>query len=191
MQTNRSIVLSFVLLVLMASLYRIIPDRPLGFAPQIAMAVFSGSIIRNKKYSFLLPLGSMLLSDLIYAVLHRFHLSTIPGFYDGQAINYALFALLTVIGFAIQANKVAQIIGGSIAAAVAYFLLSNTVVWASGGLDINNVPYPTTWSGWMSALVAGIPFFQGSLAATFVFSGLLFGGYQAIQVYEKKNLAIA
>ena len=52
MKLNKSVVGSFVLLVLMASLYRIMPGRPLGFAPQIAMALFAGSVIKDKKVAF-------------------------------------------------------------------------------------------------------------------------------------------
>ena len=75
MKIERSIIVSFVLLVLIASLYRLLPGRPLGFAPQIAMALFSGSIIKNKRYSFLLPILSMLLSDILFELLFQFKIS--------------------------------------------------------------------------------------------------------------------
>ena len=49
MKINKSVVLSFILLVVIASLYRIMPGRPLGFAPQIAMALFGGAVIKDRK----------------------------------------------------------------------------------------------------------------------------------------------
>src|SRR5436189_3472001 len=122
MKIDKSIAGSFVLLVLMASLYRIMPGRPLGFAPQIAMALFSGSVIADKKFSFLMPLASMLLSDIIYEVLFQFKLSSIPGFYEGQWVNYLLFVAITVIGFGINKNKWIQILAGSIAGVLMFFL---------------------------------------------------------------------
>ena len=68
MKIDKSIIVSFILLVIIASLYRIMPGRPLGFAPQNAMALFSGSIVKDKKFSFLLPILSMLISDIIYEI---------------------------------------------------------------------------------------------------------------------------
>ena len=91
MKINKNTVWSLVLLVVIASLYRIIPNRPTGFAPQIAMALFAGSIIKDKKYSFLLPLLSMFISDALYEVLYINGLTQIAGFYSGQYINYILF----------------------------------------------------------------------------------------------------
>ena len=177
MKIDKSILASFVLLVLIASLYRIMPGRPLGFAPQIAMALFSGSIIKDKKYSFLLPIMSMLVSDIIYEVLFRMNLSTIAGFYGGQLLNYILFAAVTVIGFMIKKEKVLQIAAGSLAGATFYYIASNLMVWIGGGLALNNLPYAKTWDGLMSCFIAALPFYKGSLYATFFFSAILFGGY--------------
>jgi len=183
MKIDKSVVGSFVLLVLIASLYRVMPGRPLGFAPQIAMALFSGSIIRDKKFAFLLPIGSMLVSDIIYEVLYHLDISAIGGFYSGQLTNYLLFAAITVIGFAIRKNNLVHIVAGSIVGATTYFILSNFVVWIGGGLALNNLPYATTWEGLMACFAAGLPFYQGSLLATLVFSPMLFGGYYLIKKF--------
>jgi hypothetical protein len=183
MKIEKSIVASFVLLVVIASLYRILPGRPLGFAPQIAMAIFSGSIVANKKYSFLLPLFSMLVSDILYEVLFQFKLSAIPGFYGGQWINYLLFGAITVIGFGVNQRKWMSIVAGSLVGVFAYFILSNGAVWMGGGLDINNHAYPKTLNGLMVCLAAGLPFLKGSLYATLLFSGILFSGYALLNKY--------
>ena len=84
MKITKQVVVSFILLVIVASLYRVLPGRPFGFAPQWAMAIFAGAIIKNKKYSFLLPLASMFVSDALYEVLYRSGASNIKGFYSGQ-----------------------------------------------------------------------------------------------------------
>ena len=183
MKNNKSIIVSFVLLVLMASLYRILPGRPLGFAPQIAMALFAGSIVKDKKYAFLLPLFSMLVSDILYQVLFQFNVSTVPGFYNGQLINYVFFVALTVVGFAIKKTNPVHIIAGSVAGATLYFLLSNFAVWIGGGLNIANLPYPKTMAGLLNCYSEAIPFYRGSLYATLIFSGILFGGYFLINKY--------
>jgi hypothetical protein len=191
MKKDKSIIISFVLLVLMASLYRILPGRPLGFAPQIAMALFAGSIVKDKKFAFLLPLFSMLVSDIIYEVLFQYNLSPIPGFYSGQWVNYLLFAAITVVGFKIKQTNPVHILTGSIAGATIYFLLSNFTVWLGGGLDITNLPYPKTMSGLLSCYTAAIPFYKGSLYATLIFSGILFGGYFLINKYFIREPVVA
>ncbi len=191
MKIDKSIIGSFVLLVVIASLYRIMPGRPLGFAPQIAMALFSGSIIKDKKFSFLLPILSMLVSDIIYEVLFRFNVSTIAGFYEGQLMNYILFAAVTVVGFFIKKEKWMQIAAGSVAGATFYFILSNFVVWIGGGLALNNLPYAKTWDGLMTCYASAVPFYIGSLYATLIFSFVLFGGYYLINKYSVNRQAIA
>ena len=183
MKKDNSLIVSFVLLVIIASLYRVLPGRPLGFAPQIAMALFSGSIVKDKKFAFLLPLLTMLLSDIIYEVLFQFKVSSIPGFYSGQLLNYILFIGLTVIGFAIKKSNPVQIVAGSVAGTLIYFLLSNFTVWIGGGLDITNMPYPKTMDGLITCYTAAIPFLRGSMYATLIFSGILFGGYALSNKY--------
>ena len=191
MKKNNSIITSVVLLVIIASLYRVLPGRPLGFAPQIAMALFAGSIVKDKKFAFLLPLLTMLFSDIIYEILFQFKVSSIPGFYNGQLINYLLFAVLTVVGFAIKKSNPAQILAGSVAGVSVYFLLSNFTVWISGGLNINNLPYPKTVDGLIACYTAAIPFLRGSFYATLIFSGILFGGYALFTKYFEQKIFVS
>src|SRR5450755_3495293 len=101
MKSSKIIVWSFLLLVIIAALYRIIPGRPYGFAPQWAMAVFAGAVIKDKKWAFIIPVLSMFISDLFYQVLYIGGFSSIPGFYEGQWQNYLLFTLLVFVGFAV------------------------------------------------------------------------------------------
>jgi hypothetical protein len=189
MKIDKSIIFSFVLLVLIASLYRVLPGRPLGFAPQIAMALFSGSIIRRRSLSFAMPLLSMLVSDLLYQALYALNMTTIPGFYDGQWLNYLLFAAVTVIGFAITSTNWVHIFAGSVGGTLFYFLTSNFAVWIGGGLALNNLPYPKTLAGLTECYVAGLPFLSGSFYATVLFSGILFGGYRLVSRAWKTQTA--
>ncbi len=190
MKINKNTIWGFILLVVIAALYRVIPGRPFGFAPQIAMALFAGSIIANKKMSFLLPLLSMFVSDALYEILYINGISSIAGFYSGQMTNYILFAALTVIGFFVNQKNIAHIIGGSLAAATVYFLASNFLVWAAGGLGLNNLPYAKSWAGLAECYTAAIPFYLNSIYATLIFSAVLFGAYYIIQNFAvKKSIA--
>jgi hypothetical protein len=66
------------------------------------MALFGGSVIKDKRWAFALPIFSMFLSDLLYQALYNAGMTTIPGFYAGQFTNYVLFAGITVLGFMIR-----------------------------------------------------------------------------------------
>jgi hypothetical protein len=190
MKITKNTIWSFILLVVIAAVYRIIPGRPGGFAPQIAMALFAGSVIADKKISFLLPLLSMFVSDALYEVLYINGLSTMQGFYSGQTTNYLLFAGLTVIGFWVNKNNIAHIIGGSLAAATLYFIASNFLVWIGEGLGINNLPYAKNWAGLMECFTVAVPFYLKSIYATLTFSAVLFGVHYFIRKYTF-NKAIA
>jgi len=177
MKLNKTNLVILLLLVIAASLYRVWDGRPMGFAPQIAMALFAGSVCRDKRFAFFFPVLSMVISDLIYQILYIQGLTTIKGFYSGALENYLLIASITIIGFFINKNKLGHIITGSLAGAVYYFILSNFLVWIGGGLDINNLPYPKTFEGLMTCFTVALPFFKWSLISTLVFSGVFFGSF--------------
>ena len=177
MKLNRSNLLILLILVIACALYRVWDSRPMGFAPQIAMALFAGSVIRDKRFAFLLPVLSLLISDALYQFLYVQGLTTIKGFYSGQWQNYLLIASITIIGFFINKEKVGQIFIGSLAGAVYYFLVSNFMVWIGGGLDINNQPYPRSFNGLMLCFTEALPFFKWSLLSTLIFNGIFFGCY--------------
>jgi hypothetical protein len=179
MKISKQLIGSFILLIVIASLYRIMPGRPYGFAPQIAMAIFGGAIIKDKKFAFLLPLLAMFVSDALYQLLYINGVGNIYGFYDGQVLNYILFAGLTVFGFFIKNFNVKRIALAAISAPTAYFLVSNFLVWASSS-PLAGLGRPKTFSGLMMCYGDGLPFYPWSLASTFVFSAILFGSYYFI-----------
>jgi len=126
MRLNKQIVIALVIMIATSALYRVMPGRPYGFAPQIAIALFGGSLFsKQKQYAFLLPILSMFISDLLYQVLFIYHLSPMEGFYSGQLLNYVLIAGTAVFGFGLQNNKVSKFVIGFLAAPTVYFLVSN------------------------------------------------------------------
>ena len=73
MKLNKQIVLALVIMIATSALYRVMPGRPYGFAPQIAIALFAGSLFaKQKQYAFLLPIVSMFISDVLYQILFLF-----------------------------------------------------------------------------------------------------------------------
>lgn len=175
MKLNKQLTINFILLILVASLYRVM-DRPFGFAPQIAMALFAGAVVKDKKLAFAFPLLSMFLSDLLYQVLYLNGLTPIQGFYSGQLENYLMITSLTLIGFLMNSQKLSALIGGFIAGPTAYFLISNFAVWIGGG----GYQRPKTIEGLMMCYADGIPFYQMSILSTIVFGAVLFGTHQLV-----------
>lgn len=181
MKTTKSVIVAFVLLVLVAALYRIVPNRPLGFAPQYAMALFGGALFKHdKKWAFALPVFSMFLSDLLYQLLYNAGISATPGFYEGQWQNYLLFFLLTAMGFLVKKINVISVAVASLAAPTVFFFVSNFLVWA-GTQGTRGLNRPKTFDGLLQCYEDGLPFYPNSLYATLFFSLVLFGGYYLLK----------
>jgi len=186
MKLNKNLFLSIGLMIAITSVYRILPNRPYGFAPQIALALFGGAFfVQNKKWAFSLPLISMFISDLLYQVLYNYGYSEIQGFYSGLWVNYLLIGFLTVFGFLISDGKISKVILASLAAPTTYFLLSNGLVWIGNG----GYQRSRTFGGLIQTLIDGIPFYQNSLAGTLVFGAILFGGYSLLKSTDSKQIA--
>ena len=185
MKISKHTLISFMFLILIAAVYRALPGRVWGFAPHIAMALFAGSVIRDRKLAFALPLVSLFLSDLLYQILYLKGMTPIAGFYGGQWENYLLIGLLTFIGYGIRQTSVTQIFTGALAGPLAYFLVSNFMVWAGGG----GYARPATFNGLLQCYADGLPFLQTSLYGTFFFSAILFGGHYLASRYFFKTQA--
>ena len=187
MKSTKSLIVTVLVLVVIAALYRIIPNRPLGFAPQIALALFGGAVIKDKKWAFALPLFSLFLSDLLFQALFAMHLSAQQGFYEGQLAGYIVLACITLLGFTLKNITVLRVGAYSLLAPVLYFVLSNGAYWLGGGFDIRTgLPLDKSFAGLMQSFTQGLPFLRGSVIATVAFSALLFGGYYLFIVNAHK-----
>jgi hypothetical protein len=198
MKLNRSVVIAFILLIVVAALYRAWDGRPFGFAPHLAMAIFGGAIIKNKKLALVLPILSLFLSDLFYQGLFLFGYTPIQGFYSGQWVIYLLIVALTVFGFAMRKINIKNIIGFSLSGSMIFFLLSNFAVWIAGA----GLMRPKTLEGLMMCYNDGLAFYRDygfipGFGASFILSDLffmtlLFGSYYLIgKTFTKKELEIA
>lgn len=185
MKINKSILVSFILLVVVSALYRAWDGRPFGFAPQIAMAIFGGAMIKDKRWAILLPLLSIFLSDLLYEVLYMNGLSSIKGFYfgEGQLTNYLLILGLTFFGFLMRRINILNVIAFTVSGSLLFFITSNFFVWLGGG----GYARPKTWEGLLQCYNDGLAFYReyglingfvgNILLGDLFFSFILFGSY--------------
>jgi hypothetical protein len=111
-------------------------------------------------------------------------LSKIPGFYEGQVTNYILFTSLVVFGFMIRSFNWKNLLVASVSAPTAYFLLSNLLVWTSGG----GYGRSKTFAGLIQCYADGLPFYRNSIFATLFFTAVFFGSYYLL---TKKNEEVA
>lgn len=179
MKASKFNIYSFLMLVVVAAAYRAIPGRPWGFAPQFAMAIFSGAVVKDKKWALAFPVLSLLISDVLYQLLYITGVFEIPGFYNGMISNYILFGSLTIIGFFTNASSVSSIAKSSFTAPTVFFIISNLMVWMGNG----GYQRPKTMTGLMQVYYDGLPFYANSILATVAFGSLLFGANQLIKKY--------
>lgn len=135
-----------------------------GFSPVIAIALFSGFIVRQKDTSFLLPLLALFISDVVIQFLYMQDLFPYAGFYGGQWKNYLILLSATLIGWLLKGRNYSNLLVGAIAAPTVFFLISNFNVWLSA-----EVTYSRDFSGLMTCYAAGLPFYKNALIATLVF----------------------
>jgi len=174
MRSNKNLIITLLIMIVVAALYRVIPNRPFGFAPHWAMALFGGAVIKDKKIAFAFPILSMFISDILYQLLYINGLTPISGFYDGQFTNYLLFAAMTVIGILMKKITVMNIAVYSVVICTAFFLLSNFLVWNGGG----GWARPHTFEGLIQTYIDGLAFYRNSIIATLAFSAVLFGAWK-------------
>ncbi|AOV17627.1 hypothetical protein BJI67_11650 [Acidihalobacter aeolianus] len=155
--TPRFLTLS--LLIFATAALRLLPHWP-NFTPVVALALFAGAYVEDRRLAFVVPLAALLLSDWVL------------GFYPGMVFVYSGFAVSVLIGFALRRRRgLRRIAAGTLAGAIAFFLISNFGAWLTTGL------YPQNTAGLAAAYVAGIPFFRNALAGDAVYVALLFGGF--------------
>lgn len=146
------IIISF---ILVAAILRVLPHFP-NVTPITAMALFSGVYFTQKKYAFIIPLLAMFLSDLFL------------GFSTISIFVYLAFILVGYIGVSSKKMNIKTILLSS----VSFFVITNFGVWLIG--------YPNTLNGFIECYTLALPFFRNSLIGDFVFSGIMYYGFEFV-----------
>ncbi|MEX0844986.1 MAG: DUF6580 family putative transport protein [Balneolaceae bacterium] len=171
MNKKRFVVLSGFIII--AALSRMIP-HPYNFAPIGAMSIFGAAYFTDKKFSFLLPLFAMFVSDLLvnnllFANFYGGFVLFTPGFWW----IYGAIALIVVAGIFILKNvNFKTIIAGSLSASIIFFLVTNFGAW------IGNPIYPVGIEGLFMSYGAGVPFFHYTVLGDLFYSGVMFGAFE-------------
>jgi hypothetical protein len=167
MKINERLVVFTVLLVVLATGCKYLFGPSLewsGFSPVIAIALFSGFIVKQKDFSFLWPLLALFVSDAVIQVLYSRGMFPYEGFYDGQWKNYLILLSAALMGWFLKGKNYSSLFLGAFAAPTVFFLLSNFSVWLAAG-----TAYSRDFNGLMTCYAAGLPFYKNALMATVVF----------------------
>ena len=155
-----------VALMILGILSRFIVHIP-NFTPVIAIALFSGVYI-PKKYSIILPIIMFAVSDLVI------------GFHNTMLFTYGSVLVIACWGLWLREHKNFKntVVMGFVSS-VFFFVVTNLGVWIVGGL------YPQTMRGLADCFVLAIPFFRNELISTFLYSAVLFYGYEVMAARMK------
>lgn len=161
---KKSNILLIIILSLIILVARLIPHAP-NFSPLVAVMLFAGVYTTDKKY-LLLPLVALFISDIFI------------GFYKVEimASVYAALIAASLIGQLLKKQKnIINIISGSLASALLFFLLTNWAVWFFGDWYAKDI------SGLALSYTLAIPFFKNTIVSTMLYSGLLFSAYEGVK----------
>lgn len=160
-------------LILLAAGWRVLALHApsLGnFTPLMALAFCGGAYFRDWRL-WIVPFAALVLSDLAidryYAAEYGYHWAA-----SGALVRFACFAAGLLIGQAVARRRSwSRLIGGSLAASLSFYLVTNTASWWS------DAGYAHDAAGWLQALTVGHPqypstfyFFRNTLASDLLFT---------------------
>lgn len=165
---NLLLIISISVIALIA---RLIPHTA-NFSPMASIILFAAVYSQDKKY-LLLPLLALFVSDIFL------------GFYKWEIMLtvYLAFASMYGIGHLVRRDKnPINVINGSLASALLFFLTTNFAVWYFGDW------YAKDLSGLILSYTMAIPFFKSTLLSSLLYTGLMFGSYEYFRLLQNKSI---
>ena len=162
-------------------------------APVASLGLFSGAVVKDKRYTFLFTLLAQLVSDTYIQLFTEY-----PGFYGiEQLFVYGGMMLVTLLGTRIGKPGTLKVAGYSIAGSLIFFLVSNFGVWVSIQMGVDLYGYGKGINGLVNTYLMALPFytqmgttlFFNSIVGDLLFSGILFSLYYALQPKANATLA--
>lgn len=136
-----------------------------------AIAIFGAAYFTSRLSALLVPALILFLSDLGLV----FTMGKSYGFYDGWYYTYGALLAMVVIGrLLIKKINIQNVLLATFAGVFAHWIISDIGVWLGSSI------YPQTIGGFWACLVAAIPFELNFLLGTIVYSGIMFGAFEAI-----------
>jgi hypothetical protein len=174
-------------MILGGILLRLVPHLP-NFSPISATALFSGTYLK-KRYSFILPLVAMAISDYLLLYANPFG-GSVTGlqpitamFHSTTPYVWGSFMISGLIGLWLRKNNTpSNIILAALVASTQFFLITNFGVWAAGA-------YSRGLDGLLTSYVMGLPFFQWTILGDLFYTGVFFGSYALAKKTQEMQLS--
>ena len=152
-------------IIIFAAFTRLIPHPP-NFTPIIAIGLFGGAYLKDRRLVFLIPLIAMIIADVFL------------GFHGTMIWVYGSLILISIMGILLKnrttlKNCAVATLGGSLL----FFLMTNFGVWIISGF------YEKSIVGLFTCYAMALPFFHNTLAGSVVYSAIMFGGYEGLKNY--------
>lgn len=150
-----------------------------NFGPLVAISLFSGAVLKNKSYAYLLPLAAYFISDVYLQLVHQ------NGFYGiSQFFVYGAMILVVALGSLMKKVQALNVLGFTVGGSLLFWTISNLGVFFSGYYGLN-------LQGLINTYLAAIPFYQkdgvstglffNAIVGDLIFSGALFGIYALVK----------
>jgi len=180
MTKNKKYLLISVCLIILAVGWRMI-NRSFQFAPNlelITVASVLAAVILGWKAAIIVPLASMILSDLIIGNSSIF-------VYTWS--SFALIGLGALLLKKLNSKPKSQIIysfGFAIASSFAFFAITNFGVWTEGW-------FPATWEGLIDCYAVAIPFYRTMLIGNIIIVPAAVSIWQLVKARQTaKNIIV-
>ena len=152
-------------IIIFAAFTRLIPHPP-NFTPIIAIGLFGGAYLTDRRLALFIPLIAMLLADAFL------------GFHGTMVWVYGSLILISIMGILLKnrttfKNCAVATLGGSLI----FFLVTNFGVWIMSGF------YEKSIMGLLICYSMALPFFHNTLAGSVFYSVIIFGGYEGLKYY--------
>jgi hypothetical protein len=143
--------------IALVALTRLLPHPP-NFSPVVAVALFGGAALADRKLAFIVPMAAMFVADLFI------------GFHNTMVFVYLAMGLVVALGCVLaNKRKPLALVAAALAGSGVFFVISNTGMWWLSG------SYGYSLNGLLLCFTAALPFFHNTLLATVLYSALLFG----------------
>jgi hypothetical protein len=164
MKNNKNTLLLVVALILGIAVWRVLNAEwhIYNLIPVAALGLFSGSVLQEKKWAYLIPLSAMFLSDLGLSLFTH-----MDGFYGvSQVVNYFALALVTFLGTGLKNRSVLNTAIYTVSGSLLFFVISNFGTYLGGY-------YGYGFAGLTECYAMAIPFYRSEMATQFFVNSLL------------------
>lgn len=176
-----------IVLIIICALSRCLPHIP-NFSPHIGIALFGGAMLKDVKISILVPILSIIISDLIInnTIARNYFPDTQGLVLWAPYMTFSFFSMVVIVGighYFLSEPNVIKVLSFSIASSIIFFIISNFGVWVTG-----EVLYPKTMSGLVTCYVAGIPFYKATFTSAVLSSFMIFGAHYILTNFRNTKV---